>query len=213
LNNKIVKLWMESECGHLSSFFLNGREYIPHRFIEDQDDDSAVRLGTLQVGEGEYVFDQSPHNFNVIANEKVEGGQVPASKITLVGRNQWPDFFNCHECKTKKATVWVDDDQHGYCTPCLNELVLEDPLPEDEKELARAMEWPSRLEIYDKRTGESVCLFRMFNSPRVGCCGFDGSEDDYQAQVAAQAAAAAPGGAGGGSAGAAAAAAAGAAAN
>ena len=59
------------------------------------------------------------------------GAPIPARKISIAGRNVFPDFYMCTFCKENKGFVFDHDEQKAYCEPCMYEHVVEEELPAD----------------------------------------------------------------------------------
>lgn len=157
-------IWLEC-CGHLSAFEINGiryESYPDNDFIWGIPAKSMnCKLGSI-LKEGmaigyEYDFGSTTELTITVVNYRMK--RQSKEKLTILSRNN-PHVHICSECGRKPAVV--------ICTECAWEGPEEGFLCEDC--------------MKDHECGEDM-LLDVCNSPRMGVCGYCGSEkypDQFQ---------------------------------
>lgn len=152
-------IWLEC-CGHLSAFYIGGECYEsyvdPDPFWGRRSMGMNYKLKTvfqknMAIG---YQYDFGSTTELVIEVKDYRSGYDRKEKIVILSRNN-PETFLCRECKEKAVYVvprFAYDGNPFLCEKC------------------------SELEEY-----EEEYMLRVCNSPRMGVCGYDGS-DIYQDQ-------------------------------
>ena len=162
LDQFIRDIWVEC-CGHLSAFDIEGVRYeqIPDNdFLwgKPAEDMSHKLKEVLEVGmEIGYEYDFG--STTELTIKVVDFYKAPEQKenVTILSRNNPPQFA-CSICGNQKAT-WINafriyDEDLFWCEECVNKL--------EEGEL----------EAYEN----DVCFLPITNSPRMGVCGYEGSD-------------------------------------
>mgnify|MGYP000968031788 CR=1 FL=1 len=158
----IRDIWVEC-CGHLSAFDIEGVRYeqiSDNDFLwgEPAEDMSHKLKEVLEVGmEIGYEYDFG--STTELTIKVVDYYKAPEQKenVTILSRNNPPQFV-CSICGNQKAT-WINafriyDEDLFWCEECVNKL--------EEGEL----------EAYEN----DVCFLPITNSPRMGVCGYEGSD-------------------------------------
>lgn len=163
LDQFIRDIWVEC-CGHLSAFYINGQTYEnqPHAYGFGKRPQSAhISIGkVLAVGtkaEYEYDFGSTTDITIEVLDRYEDDGK--SGDIVLLSRNNPPAML-CGHCG-KNPAKWIDVMGWGelWCDECIEQLSSEDSdeAPDDD------------------------ALMPVCNSPRMGVCGYSGSEEygDY----------------------------------
>lgn len=160
LDKFLRNIWVEC-CGHLSAFMINGIQYEscpdPDRFWGPPSKSMNYRLSdVIEIGDTisyEYDFGSTTELILKIHSSRV--GERKIGEIVILSRNNPPEII-CSNCECNKAK-WVDlqgyyEDLPFWCDDCLEEESDEDDFYEPE------------------------FLLPICNSPRMGVCGYEGSE-------------------------------------
>lgn len=156
LDQFLRDIWLEC-CGHLSEFEINGIRY---EVMPDQEwgwgtppksMDYKVK-NVLSVGDNfsyEYDFGSTTELILNIHSYRI-GSRRSGKEIMILSRNNPPEIF-CSQCEENRAQ-WIDpegvyDGSLFWCEECLGE-------EEEEPEF----------------------LLPVCNSPRMGVCGYEGSD-------------------------------------
>lgn len=149
-------IWLEC-CGHLSAFNINGTSYevMPEEdfFWGEPAKSMNYKLNTLLEKEMtiEYKYDFGSTTSLMITVVNYRIGYWKKEKLTILSRNN-PYVYTCSKCGKKPAEVlcvqclWEGDDPY-YCEDC----------------------------GIAHECGEDM-LMDICNSPRMGVCGYCGSE-------------------------------------
>lgn len=166
LDKFIRDIWVEC-CGHLSAFVINGVQY-------ESNPDMYVFWGmpsrnmnyrlkdVVDVGDSiSYEYDFGSTTELVLSIHSCREGEKKNSEIVILSRNNPPKIV-CSNCEQNEAK-WVDPEGYYegapfWCEECLN------------------MENGEEGEYY-----EPEFLLPIYNSPRMGVCGYEGS-DSYPDQ-------------------------------
>lgn len=148
-------IWLEC-CGHLSAFEINGVSYesdpSPDSFWGMQIEGMNYKLKALfEKGMNiAYEYDFGSTTELVIHVQDYRTGYDKEEKLTILSRNN-PAVFQCCVCE-KEPAVYVNPQGVYDGVPFLCEACSELPDYED------------------------AYLLRVCNSPRMGVCGYDGSD-------------------------------------
>lgn len=156
LDDFLRDIWLEC-CGHMSAFDIDGISYDSD--AEDDDfwgepsEDMNYKLGkVLRKGmtfRYEYDFGSTTELMITVVNYTKKA--LKKEKLTLLSRNN-PHEYVCSECGKKPATI--------LCTECFYESG-EGFLCED---------------CAHTHACDECMQLRVCNSPRMGVCGYEGSE-------------------------------------
>lgn len=165
LDQFIRDIWVEC-CGHLSAFDIEGVRYeqIPDNdFLwgKPAEDMSHKLKEVLEVGmEIGYEYDFG--STTELTIKVVDFYKAPEQKenVTILSRNN-PTQFTCSVCG-KNPAVWIDpikmyNEDPFWCEECLEKY--------ENGELDEEIE-----------VEESGYLLPVTNSPRMGVCGYEGSD-------------------------------------
>ncbi|EHQ35597.1 hypothetical protein [Methanoplanus limicola] len=157
IDQKLRDVWLEC-CGHLSSFYIAGKEYEsdPSEDLEygkglDMADVTVDKLLTVNLT-GKHVYDNgSPTTlyFKVICELPYRTKE--GRKTEIVARNKRPEIF-CSKCgrpATYIFRLYEDQDDIFYCDKC----------------------------HIKHKSGDDAWLLAA-NSPRSGVCGYEGGLAD-----------------------------------
>ncbi len=175
LDQFIRDIWVEC-CGHLSAFEIDGVSYesMPGDFFwgEPPEDMHHQLKKIFKVGQTigyEYDFGSTTKLVLKVQDYYIVGRKK--EKITLLSRNN-PIKILCSQCGKNEAT-WVDsqrlyEEAPFWCEECMRERAKEGIDPEE------LDDWDEDLvngdEFYEM-------LLPVCNSPRMGICGYEGSEE------------------------------------
>lgn len=171
LDKFLRDIWLEC-CGHLSSFSINDIDY--DSFVGESygwgrpAKSQTIKLSkVLQVGDViDYEYDFGSSTDLTIKVLNLHQGAKRRGKTKLLARNNMPKN-NCDVCGTEEA-VWINafgfDEETPlfFCQHCASKAMGEDWDEEDEQE-------------YDFGE-EELSLLPVCNSPRMGVCGYEGSD-------------------------------------
>lgn len=164
LDKFIRDIWVEC-CGHLSAFTINGIEYESHPctdgFWGTPSKNMNYRLkDVIDVGDIVlYEYDFGSTTELILNIHSVREGEKRNSEIVILSRNNPPKII-CSKCEQNNA-IWVNPQAcyegiHFLCEECLRMENSDDE--DDEYE-------------YDF----SDFYLPVYNSPRMGVCGYEGS--------------------------------------
>ena len=157
LDQFIRDIWVEC-CGHMSCFKIHGKQYEPSRMFGDswgyRAESMRISLSKVLSPDMEFTYEYDYGSATELA-VKVEGyrtGFWKEEAVTILSRNNPPEIL-CSCCGNNLAE-WVDpqgyyDGTPYWCEECLEEQ-YEDP--------------------------EEAWILPICNSPRMGVCGYGGSE-------------------------------------
>lgn len=158
LDEFIRDIWVEC-CGHLSAFTINGEEYESDpdtdSFWGESENMNHKLKDVLTVGDTiKYEYDFGSTTELTIKVQDYRKGYGESDVITLLSRNN-PIKLLCSHCRKNEAK-WMDAEElYGenpfWCDDCL------------EKE-------------YPDGEAEELYLLPVCNSPRMGVCGYEGSD-------------------------------------
>ena len=165
LDQFIRDIWVEC-CGHLSAFDIEGVRYeqIPDNdFLwgKPAEDMSHKLKEVLEVGmEIGYEYDFGSTTELTIKVVDFYKAPEQKEKVTILSRNN-PIQFTCSVCG-KNPAVWIDpikmyNEDPFWCEECLEKY--------ENGELDEEIE-----------VEESGYLLPVTNSPRMGVCGYEGSD-------------------------------------
>ena len=165
LDQFIRDIWVEC-CGHLSAFDIEGVRYeqiSDNDFLwgEPAEDMSHKLKEVLEVGmEIGYEYDFGSTTKLTIKVVDYYKAPEQKEKVTILSRNN-PIQFTCSVCGENPA-VWIDpmkmyDEDPFWCEECLEKY--------ENGELDEEIE-----------VEESGYLLPVTNSPRMGVCGYEGSD-------------------------------------
>lgn len=152
LDQFLRDIWLEC-CGHLSAFEINGTQYevmpVEDCFWGEPAKSMNYKVkDILSVGTGfTYEYDFGSTTELILNVHSYRSGGKKKEKIVLLSRNNPPEII-CSQCKTNKAQ-WVNPE--GFYDE--NPFWCNECLGEDEPEF----------------------LLPVCNSPRMGVCGYEGS--------------------------------------
>lgn len=163
LDQFIRDIWVEC-CGHLSAFLIQGNMYEvycdPDDFFDYESYSMDVRLKDILM-EGmkfSYRYDYGSTTELLIKVQSFRRGRGNGDTITILSRNQPPKIL-CSVCGTRLAQ-WTEPEGWYKGTPFWCDECLE----ESEREEEDGDDWFEKIVL-------PVC-----NSPRMGVCGYEGSE-------------------------------------
>lgn len=155
LDKFLRDIWLEC-CGHLSEFNINGRSYesMPSKDTFGGNNSKSMNYkikNILSVGdEFSYEYDFGSTTELQLKVEKYRTGEKKSDKIIILSRNNPPKIL-CSNCEKNKAK-WVEVEEYGYwCEECLDKNM-------------------------DGEYADEIYLLPVCNSPRMGVCGYEGSE-------------------------------------
>lgn len=172
LDQFIRDIWVEC-CGHLSAFEAGGVMYEAYPDLDSIWGPPSKSMNhklkdVFTVGETvSYEYDYGSTTELVLSIHSYGEGEGKKEKITILSRNN-PLEILCSHCGKNKAQ-WIDtlryyEGDAFWCEECLREYNLEeDELEEDDEE-----------EFYEYEIPEH--FLPVCNSPRMGVCGYEGSE-------------------------------------
>lgn len=161
LDQFIRDVWVEC-CGHLSAFDIYGQRYE----VAPQNDffwgkpakSMNCKLKSIleQGMQIKYEYDYGSTTDLMIDVQDYYDAPNQKDKITIISRNNPPQFF-CSQCR-KNTAVWISpegfyDGNPFWCDECMEKL-RKGEIEVDEPEF----------------------LLPVCNSPRMGVCGYEGSE-------------------------------------
>ena len=139
--------WLEC-CGHLSAFFIQGREYSPG---------SRVNAGRI-LSQGMQFYHRydfgtmTELTLRVLSQGDASEG---ASRIRVLARND-PPAIPCFKCRASAAQICTEcvwDGEGFYCGECAARHTVQSPSCDE-------------------------MFLPVVNSPRMGECAYTGPEDD-----------------------------------
>ncbi|MDI9470250.1 MAG: hypothetical protein QM296_08590 [Bacillota bacterium] len=165
LDHFIRNIWVEC-CDHLSAFYIDGGSYDSAygevaTWRENSHSMHTRLKKLLHVGqEFLYEYDFGSTTELLISVKDYRRGAKQQEKLSILARNNPPEIL-CSTCE-KEAAAWVymghfDDDKPFICESCL-EMRRQEESCDEEAEY---------FEDY---------LLPVCNSPRMGVCGYTGSE-------------------------------------
>lgn len=162
LDKFIREIWVEC-CGHLSAFTVNGIQYESYPSTDSFWGSSSKNMNyrlrdVVDVGDNMlYEYDFGLTTELIVNIYSVREGEKKNSEIVILSRNNPPKII-CSNCEQNNA-MWVNP--QGYyegipflCDECLRE------------EYGDEKDWDY----------ESEFLLPICNSPRMGVCGYEGSD-------------------------------------
>ncbi len=155
LDQFLRDIWVEC-CGHLSDFIIHGMRF-PNMAFKDWGDDEDTEMANVRLGDVlrpgllmNYEYDFGTTSYLDLLVEDYRQGAPEEEPLTILSRNIAPKIL-CDHCKENPATMVnvmsYPGDECFFCDECMEELEL------DEEEFL------------------PVC-----NSPRMGMCGYCGSD-------------------------------------
>ena len=162
LDKFIREIWVEC-CGHLSAFTINEMQYEScpntNRFWGPTSKNMNYRLkDVVDLGDNIfYEYDFGSTTELILNIHSVREGENRNSEIVILSRNNPPKII-CSNCEQNEASFV---DPQGYCdgTPFWCEECLNKEYGDDEED-----------EYYEPEFLLPIC-----NSPRMGVCGYEGS--------------------------------------
>lgn len=162
LDRFIRDIWVEC-CGHLSAFTIQGTQYescpVTDGFWGKPSKNMNFRLkDVVDVGDSiSYEYDFGSTTELMLSIHSRREGEKKNNEIIILSRNNPPKIL-CSNCEQNEAK-WVDpegyyEDLPFWCDKCLDEK------NRDEEE-----------EGYELQFLLPIC-----NSPRMGICGYEGSD-------------------------------------
>lgn len=150
-------------CGHLSAFTIHGTQYescpVTDGFWGEPSKNMNFRLkDVVDVGDSiSYEYDFGSTTELMLSIHSRREGEKKNNEIIILSRNNPPKIL-CSNCEQNEAK-WVDpegyyEDLPFWCDKCLDEE------NRDEEE-----------ESYELQFLLPIC-----NSPRMGICGYEGSD-------------------------------------
>lgn len=172
LDRFLREIWVEC-CGHLSAFTINGEEYevLPDMvdiwggFSEPSKSMDYKLKDVFSVGmSAGYVYDFGSTTELAIKVQEYRTGVWKSDAVTILSRNNPPEIL-CSVCEKNKA-VWILPERYYEgdpfrCDDCLR--------------LAEEDEESENMEEDDDYYFEEFYL-PVCNSPRMGVCGYEGSD-------------------------------------
>lgn len=148
-------IWLEC-CGHMSEFEIGGIRYWsnPSQDYDYPSMNISIKEATRFAAKFRYTYDFGSSTDLVIEIKRIERGFPSKERVRLLARNNAPKFM-CDICHKRKAENIKIDDEYGpilFCDRCLDENAYE--------------------EIY----GDLTYALPICNSPRMGVCGYCGSD-------------------------------------
>lgn len=164
----IRQIWVEC-CGHLSAFIINGVMYESNpskdRFFGPPSKHMNYRLqDVVSVGDDfVYEYDFGSTTELTIKVKSVREGEKSYGDIVILSRNNPPKIM-CSQCGKNEAS-FVDPEGYYEGTPfwCEKCIIEDDEFDEDG-------DIEEDLDFYLPEYFLPIC-----NSPRVGVCGYEGS--------------------------------------
>lgn len=162
LDRFIRDIWVEC-CGHLSAFTINGVQY---EICPNTDGlwgtlsrNMNYRLSdVVDVGDIiDYEYDFGSTTELVLSIYSVREGEKKNNEVVILSRNNPPKIM-CSHCKQNEAR-FVDSQGYYEGVPFWCEECLKEECGEEEDE------------YYEPEFLLTIC-----NSPRMGVCGYDGSD-------------------------------------
>lgn len=158
LDQFLRDIWLEC-CGHLSAFRIDAQTYSVHPMGEYGEKNMGVAL--KKVLKPDMIF-QHEYDFGTTTNLslKVIAEREGKSKdsLTLMARNE-PPLILCEMCHKKSAqqvcSACIYNDPAWFCEDCA---------PKHNTQIHKSDEY------------EEDYFLPVVNSPRVGMCGYEGSE-------------------------------------
>lgn len=155
LDQFLRDIWVEC-CGHLSEFTIHGIRF-PNIAYDHWGDDEDSEMATVRLGDVlrpgllmHYEYDFGSTTYLDLLVEDYRQGAPEEEPIIILSRNIAPKIM-CEHCKKEEATVlrmvFNPDEECFFCDECSEKLGLDD---------------------------EELLL--VCNSPRMGTCGYCGSE-------------------------------------
>jgi hypothetical protein len=187
LDQFIRNIWVEC-CGHLSAFQIGGVMYESHSEGGNIWGPPSKSMG-CKVGEIfsdgmaiSYEYDFGSTTELVIKVQDHRFGVWQKEPVVILSRNNPPEIV-CGHCGTNSAR-WVDperiyEEDPYWCDECLLAERREEAAKEDGEEYDEEGEW-------DEEMAETEFFLPVCNSPRMGVCGYEGSEtypDQFQPDV------------------------------
>ncbi len=155
LDQFLRDIWLEC-CGHLSAFYINGQSYeaMPAKdtFWGKTSKSMNYKIkNVFSVGdELAYEYDFGSTTELILKVNGYRTGENENDEIIILSRNNPPEIM-CSNCGKNKAQ-WTEVEDYGYwCKECLD------------KEMGGENE-------------DELFLLPVCNSPRMGVCGYEGSE-------------------------------------
>lgn len=188
LDQFIRNIWVEC-CGHLSAFQIGGVTYKSHpeggNIWGPPSKSMKCKVGEifsdgLAIG---YEYDFGSTTELVIKVEDHRYGLWKKDPIVILSRNNPPEIL-CGKCGTNNAR-WVDPEgfyegEPYWCDECLLARRREEARGEDPEECEEENDEDGG---WDEQMAEDDFFLPVCNSPRMGVCGYQGSEtypDQFQ---------------------------------
>lgn len=166
LDQFIRNIWVEC-CGHLSAFEVQGQRYevMPMEDFWGEEPPKSMNYKLKNIFEQgmqiEYEYDYGSTTDLIIRVQNYYDAPNQKEKITILSRNNPPQFV-CSICGENPA-VWANPEGVYTGTPFLCEECLE-KLEEES------------MESDEEYNFAPDFLLPVCNSPRMGVCGYEGSE-------------------------------------
>lgn len=192
LDQFIRNIWVEC-CGHLSAFTIDGMIYEenhePFGFGSRPVKNLNCRLkDVVSVGTAmNYKYDFGSTTELQIKVQAYRNGLKTGNNLVILSRNHPPEIL-CSHCG-KEMAQWVNpegyyDGEPFWCEACLKKQDLEAYLEEGGTE----EEYEEECEE-DEFPFDDSYLLPVCNSPRMGVCGYEGSDmypDQFEPDVKAE---------------------------
>ncbi len=169
LDEFIRDIWVEC-CGHLSAFTIKGIQYESYpnadKFWGMPSKNMNYRLkDVVEVGDSIlYEYDFGSTTELILKIHSCREGQKKNHEIVILSRNNPPEII-CSNCGQREAK-WVNPEEYYGEKPFWCEQCLKERYDEEEEEEGEENE-----EYYEPNFYLPVC-----NSPRMGVCGYEGSD-------------------------------------
>lgn len=163
LDKFIREIWVEC-CGHLSAFTIHGIQYESYpntdRFWGPPSKNMNYRLkDVVDVGDNIfYEYDFGSITELIVNIHSVREGEKRNSEIVILSRNNPPKII-CSNCEQNDAK-WVDPQDYYEGVPFWCDQCLREEYGDDENDGYYGPEF----------------LLPICNSPRMGVCGYEGSD-------------------------------------
>ena len=156
LDQFIRDIWVEC-CGHLSAFECNGIQYEsdPDPYWDEDSKNMNYRLkDVVEVGDSiSYAYDFGSTTELILNIHSCRDGEKKDNEVVILSRNNPPKIM-CSNCEQNEAK-WINpmgyDDGFFWCDKCFKENQENEDL-------------------------EPEYFLPICNSPRMGICGYDGSQ-------------------------------------
>lgn len=150
-------IWLEC-CGHMSEFEICGIRYwsTPDPEFGYPSMNISIKEATLFSPKFKYTYDFGSSTDLIIEIKRIERGFPSNEKVRLLARNDAPEYI-CDICHRRKATNFIVEGEDGptfFCDKCCDKIEEGD------------------IDIYL----DLDCALPVCNSPRMGVCGYLGSD-------------------------------------